>query len=398
MTASISGYAVYEGLATSLDTLCAQAYGSNKPHLVGLHLQRMAILMFLVTIPIATLWIFSGPILAALVPEQELAHLAGSYLRILLAGTPGYFLFEAGKRFTQAQGIFSASLWVLLICTPVNIILNYVFVFVLDWGLTGAALAVVVSNSLLPILLLGHVVFVRPSSLECWGGFTKQAFQNWGPMVKLAIPGIVMVEAEWLAFDILTFSSSYISTAALAAQSVVMTICLVMFHIPFSVSVAVSTRLGNLIGCGSLSAAKLAAKTYAVIFVIMGLIDATFIAVARDALPRLFSDDEEVIRLASRVMPVLAAFQLFDATTALVNGLLRGLGRQTIGGYANLLVYYLVAVPLALFLCFGSPKLELAGLWTGCVVGSALITVSEGLYVIFCDWGKAVEAARLRND
>jgi MATE family multidrug resistance protein len=289
-------------------------------------------------------------------------------------------------------------LWVLLICTPINIILNYVFVFVLDWGLTGAALAVVVSNSLLPILLLLYVVFVRPSSLECWGGFTKQAFTNWTPMIKLALPGIVMVEAEWLAFDILTFSSSYISTAALAAQSVVMTICLVMFHIPFSVSVAVSTRLGNLIGCGALSAAKLATKTYAVIFVIMGLINATIIAVAKDALPRLFSDDEEVIRLASRVMPVLAAFQLFDATTALVNGLLRGLGRQTIGGYANLLVYYLIAVPLALFLCFGPPKLELAGLWTGCVVGSALITVSEGLYVIFCDWGKAVEAARLRTE
>ena len=207
-----------------------------------------------------------------------------------------------------------------------------------------------------------------------------------------------MVEAEWLAFDILTFSSSYISTAALAAQSVVMTICVVMFHIPFSVSVAVSTRLGNLIGSGALSAAKTAAKTYAVIFVVMGLVDAALIAGTSTLLPRAFSSDPEVIRLAARVMPVLAAFQLFDATTALVNGLLRGLGRQTIGGYANLLVYYLVAVPLALFLCFGPAKLELAGLWTGCVVGSALITVSEGLYVVFFDWTKAIEDARMREE
>ena len=41
MTANITGYAVYQGLATSLDTLCAQAYGSGKIKLVGLQTQRM---------------------------------------------------------------------------------------------------------------------------------------------------------------------------------------------------------------------------------------------------------------------------------------------------------------------------------------------------------------------
>jgi MATE family multidrug resistance protein len=98
MTANISGLAVYEGLATSLDTLCAQAYGSGKKTLVGLHLQRMVILMMLVTVPIGAMWLCSGWILAALVPEKDLAHLAGKYLSILLAGAPGYAIFEAGKR------------------------------------------------------------------------------------------------------------------------------------------------------------------------------------------------------------------------------------------------------------------------------------------------------------
>lgn len=41
MTANITGYAVYQGLATSLDTLCAQAYGSGRKKLVGLQTQRM---------------------------------------------------------------------------------------------------------------------------------------------------------------------------------------------------------------------------------------------------------------------------------------------------------------------------------------------------------------------
>lgn len=200
MTANITGLAIYEGLATSLDTLCAQAYGSGKKTMVGLHLQRMVLFMLAVTIPIGAIWLCSGWILAALVPEKELAHLAGYYLSLLLAGAPGYAIFEAGKRFTQAQGLFNASLFVLLIATPINIALNFAFVFVLNWYLTGAALATVISNNLLPVLLWIYVYFVNPSSLECWDGFTKDAFTNWGPMAKLAVPGIVMVETEWLAF------------------------------------------------------------------------------------------------------------------------------------------------------------------------------------------------------
>jgi MATE family multidrug resistance protein len=217
-------------------------------------------------------------------------------------------------------------------------------------------------------------------------------------MVKLSIPGIVMVEAEWLAFDILTFSASYISTAHLAAQSVVMTTCVVMYHIPFSVSVAVSTRLGNLIGAGSIQAARVATRTYVVIFIVMGLVDAVSITLMRNLLPRVFSDDEEVVRIAAGVMPVLAAFQVFDATTALVNSILRGLGRQTIGGYVNLFVYYVIAVPLALFLCFGKPQLKLEGLWIGCVVGSSLITLLEGSYCKFTSWQKAYDDAQERGE
>ena len=59
MIASITGLAIYEGLATSLDTLTSQAYGAGKKHLVGLHVQRMIALTLLVTIPIGAIWIRS---------------------------------------------------------------------------------------------------------------------------------------------------------------------------------------------------------------------------------------------------------------------------------------------------------------------------------------------------
>jgi MATE family multidrug resistance protein len=145
----------------------------------------------------------------------------------------------------------------------------------------------------------------------------------------------------------------------------VMTLAVAIYHVPFSVGVAVSTRLGNLIGAGSLAAARTATKTYILTFLAIGLVDFTFLTACRNVLPMAFTSDPEVVKIVATVLPLLAAFQFADSTTALVNALLRGLGKQSIGGWCNLFVYYVIAVPLALLLCF--PKdLKLLGLWTGC--------------------------------
>lgn len=130
MTANITGYAVYQGLATSLDTLCAQAYGSGQKKLVGLQTQRMVFFLWTITIPIGIIWLLADHILMRIVPEKDVAILAGRYLKIVLLGAPGYATFEAVKRYLQAQGIFAASLYVLLICAPLNALMNWLFVWV----------------------------------------------------------------------------------------------------------------------------------------------------------------------------------------------------------------------------------------------------------------------------
>jgi multidrug resistance protein, MATE family len=344
MTANITGNAVYEGLATGLDTLCAQAYGAGRLDLVGLHVQRMVCLQLLITIPIGVVWIYSPQLLPLLVPEQELARMAGNFLRILLLGAPGYALFEAGRRFVQAQGFFHGPLLVMLIDLPINLFLNWLFVFKFDWGFTGAALALALTRDILPVLLLAYVLLINPSCLRCWGGFGKSTFKDWGLMIKLCVPGIFMVEAEWFAFELLTLAASFLSATELAAQSVVMTVCVVMSHIPFSIAVAVSTRLGNLIGSGEVYAAKVATRAYCIAAIVIGLSDGVFLTLLRKPILKMFTEDEVVTGIAFQVISVLAIYQLFDSTTAVINGLLRGIGRQSTGAWINLVVYYLVSL------------------------------------------------------
>ncbi|KAE9965868.1 hypothetical protein BLS_007355 [Venturia inaequalis] len=395
MTAQITGYAVYQGLSTSLDTLCAQAYGSGRKTLVGLQLQRMVYFLWLVSIPIGIIWVSGTYILQAIVPEKETARLAGQYLRIIFLGAPGYAAFECGKRFVQAQGLFSGTLYVLLFCAPLNAFLNWFMVWHLGWGFIGAPIAVAVTDNMLPLCLFLYVYFV--DGRACWGGFSKKAFKNWGPMIRLALPGLVMVLAEFLAFEILTLAASWIGTTHLAAQSVVSTLTALTFQIPFPMSIAASTRIANLIGATLADAAKVAARVALIASVFVGVFNVILLSSLRNYIPQLFTNDKDVSDLVANILPICAAFQLFDALAANCNGILRGLGRQEIGGYVNLFAYYAIAMPISFGTGFGLGW-GLQGLWLGPAVALFLVFIIEGWFIKRADWNAAVEDARMRND
>lgn len=248
MTANVTCYAVFQGLATALDTLCPQAYGSGKKLHVGLYFQKMTVLLWLLIIPIGVLWINAGRILGLMVPDQTTADLAGVYLRILLLGTPGLAAFESGKRFVQAQGIFHATTYVLLLVAPLNIIINWFLVWKMGLGFVGAPISAALSNNLLALFLFLYVQFV--DGKQCWNGFTVEAFRNWGVMTRLALPGLLMLEAEFVAFEVLTLSASHLSGTHLAAQSVLSPLIALTFQAPLALAIASSTRIASLIGAG----------------------------------------------------------------------------------------------------------------------------------------------------
>ncbi|KAF9885878.1 hypothetical protein FE257_012258 [Aspergillus nanangensis] len=394
MSANITGYAVYQGLATSLDTLCAQAYGSGRKKLVGLQMQKMIYFLCVITVPIGLLWYFADRILIKIVPEEEVARLAGLYLKVVILGAPGYACFESGKRYVQAQGIFSASLYVLIICAPLNAFMNWLFVWKFEWGFVGAPIAVAITDNLMPLFLFIYVSSTTGS--ECWNGFTTRALHNWGPMIRLALPGLLMVEAECLAFEVLTLASSYLGTTTLAAQSILSTISSITFQIPFPLSISGSTRVANLIGASLVDPAKISAKVTMGGAVIVGILNMLLLSSLRGYIPRLFTSDVEVIALVARNLPLCAAFQLFDATATCCNGILRGIGRQEFGGYVQLFCYYVVAMPISFGTTFGLDW-GLLGLWSGVAIALFLVSLIETFFLVRTNWDRSVEDAIRRN-
>ena len=340
--ANITGFAIYEGLNTALDTLCSQAYGAGRFERVGIYLQRMICLLSLATIPIGVVWLCSPWLLALFIPEVKIAIMAGNFLRVLLIGFPGLGIFMAGRRFFLAQGFLLGPLLVTLVAVPVNIVLSWLLVFRFEYGFLGAALALSITRLTMPALLVAYVLLIQPSYLKCWFGLRASAFQDWGDMARLSVAGIITVETESFAFEMSTVAAAFISPTHLAAQSIVKSVCDVMLHISFSTAAAIATRLGNLVGAGDLSAARVATRAFCIVATMIGISNGLFIFAFRRPITSLFSHDQAVLDLALETIPLISIVLFFDSTAATINALLRGLGRQSVGACINLAVHYMV--------------------------------------------------------
>lgn len=403
MTANITGLAAIQGLCTCLDTLCSQAYGAKNYHLVGIFVQRCAVLTILAFLPIMYIWLFwSETILSWLIPEPHLCELAARYLRVAAFGVPGFILFECGKRFLQCQGIFHASTIVLFFCAPLNALMNYVLVWDkrLGIGYLGAPLSVAINYWLMAFGLLFYTIFTKQEidPLKCWNGFIKpnKVFKNWKKMFSLALPGILMVETEFLGFEILTVFASHLGSAPLGAQSIVSTVASLAYQVPFSISVATGTRVANFIGASLFESCIITCKVSLLLSFACSSFNMFLIFGFKTQIARLFSNEEEVVNLVSSTLPFLAFMQLFDAFNASTAGCLRGQGRQKIGGYINMIAFYCIGIPMSYLLAFHF-KMNVGGLWIGITCALVTMSVCQGFAVFHCDWHEIINAAKSRN-
>jgi MATE family multidrug resistance protein len=284
--------------------------------------------------------------------------------------------------------------YVLLITSPLNVALNYLFVYTFNLHLIGAPLATGLSYWLSFLLLVLYARFIAGSA--CWGGWSRLCYQNLSTFARLAILGVVHVGTEWWAFEIVALAAGRLGTIPLAAQSVIMTTDQVMNTIPFGIGVAASARVGNLLGARNAKGAARAANVAAWLSMVMGVLVLIVLMAVKDFYAKIFNDDVNVIRLTAEVMPYVALFQIADGLNGSCGGSLRGMGRQHIGAAVNIVSYYMGALPLGIWLAFHG--WGLAGLWVGQCIALYLVGAIEWVIVAWSDWEYQVEKAFERMD
>jgi len=260
--------------------------------------------------------------------------------------------------------------YVLLLTSPLNALLNYLFIHTFSLGLLGAPLATGLSYWLSFLLLAAYARWVDGS--RCWGGWSRASLRGTGAFARLALLGVVHVGTEWWAFEIVALAAGRLGTVPLAAQSVVMTTDQIANTIPFGVGVATSARVGNLLGARNARGAARAANTAAGLSMLLGVVVLAVLMGVKDSYARVFNDDKRVVRLTAQVMPYVALFQIADGLNGSCGGALRGMGRQHVGVAVNVVSYYCGALPLGIYLAFHG--WGLAGLWVGQCIALYLVS------------------------
>ena len=411
MFAMCTAWLIALGGTTALDTLCSSSFtGSEDPHDLGILLQRAFVVLSGFYIPVAILWLCSEPLFKALGQGDQLSHDSARFLWCLIPGGLGYIYFECMKKYLQAQGSIHLSIvitfltcllgimrpgtYTLLITSPINAALNFLFVYTFKIGLLGAPIATGISYWLSFLLLLTYARYVR--GWESWGGWSKRCLHNMGTFARLAFLGVIHVGTEWWAFEIVALVAGRLGTIPLAAQSVIMTSDQVMNTIPFGVGVAASARVGNLLGAKNAKGAARAANTAAWLSMILGALVLIILMASKEHFAKIFNDDEDVVRLTAQVLPYVALFQVADGLNGSCGGSLRGMGRQHIGAAVNIVSYYCGALPLGIWLAFHGWGLE--GLWVGQCIALYLVGLLEWVIVAFSNWDHQVKKAFERMD
>ena len=384
------------GVIFGMDPIVSQAFGAKDAKRQALALQRGLLAALGVSIPLGLLWLLAEPILVFFGQEPHLARDAGRFLLPQIPGLAGMLLFFAFRSYQMGRGIVRPTMWVMLGANVLNLALDWALIFghlgLAPHGLVGSGIATGITR-LAMAAALGWWTFGGKLHEGGWAPWSREtlSLDGFAEVLKHGLPVGLQYGLETWAFQIATIWAGWLGKDALGAHSVVLNLASMAFMVPLGLSLAAVTRVGNRLGEGDVAGARLASRVSLALGALVMTGSASVFLLGRHLLPALYSNDAGVRAAAAAILPIAAAFQLFDGTQAVGGGVLRGMGDTKPAALFNLIGYYLLALPFAYWLGF-TMHAGLAGIWWGLAVGLALIAGSLVAFILRAE-PKAIAAA-----
>ncbi|KAJ6773914.1 PROTEIN DETOXIFICATION 41 [Salix purpurea] len=357
-------YGIMLGMASAVQTVCGQAYGAKKYSSMGIICQRAIILHLGAAVLLTFLYWFSGPVLRGIGQTDSIAQQGQIFARGLIPQLYAFALSCPMQRFLQAQNIVNPLAYMSVSVLLLHTLLTWIAVYVLDYGLLGAALTLSFSWWVFVILNALYIV-LSPSCKETWTGLSASAFTGIWPYFKLTVSSAVMLCLEiWYS------------------QGLFM----------LGLSASTSVRVGNELGAGHAKVAKLSVMVVNGTSIIISIIFSAIVLSFKVGLSKLFTSDVEVIAAVSDLTPLLAISVFLNGIQPILSGVAIGSGWQATVAYVNLTTYYVIGLPIGCVLGFKT-SLGVAGIWWGMIVGVLLQTITLIILTARTNWDSEVQKA-----
>lgn len=310
------------GISVAGTSILSQLVGASEYEEANKYASQLMAISMVFSIIFALLGYFLSPyIVGWMGGTGDLAKYSNIYLRISFLGFPFVFLFFNFNSIMNAQGNTLAPTILSAISAIVNVILDPIFIFILDMGVAGAAIATVLSQALLVFagiyILKNHSPMIK---LEFKGfKFDKIMLKK---IVEIGFPATIGQSGAALGFTVLnSFIASY-GTSTLAAFAMVNRVTSLVMQPPMGIGAALTSIVGQNIGANQFDRVMEAFKKSTIIVLSISIVGTGFLIWKDKSIIDFFmrsKDDMEVInqgitylRYISVSMPFMGMFSIFQ--------------------------------------------------------------------------------------
>lgn len=224
--------------------------GGNEFHKAEKTLGNVFLLLLIIGILVAVLGlVFLDPILVLFGATQNTMSYARDYTSIILIGMPFSMISIGLSNMARTDGQPALSMYSMLAGAVLNTILDPIYIFVLGWGVKGAAIATITSQMISAVVLTWY--FVRNGNMRITKESMKIDGSVCGAAVSLGISSCVLQMAATLLQIVMNNSLVYYGNqstvggdAALSAMGVVMKINMIIISICIGIGIGSQPILG----------------------------------------------------------------------------------------------------------------------------------------------------------
>ena len=354
------------GFSRGVKTLISQAMGAGTTSEVGAF--RAAGLAASGVLSVAAL--VAGALVMWWLQSQHdpLHSLALLHFRVRIWSVPALLVCSVFNESRQGQGDSRGPMWATLAANIANILFNALFVGTLKWGVSGSAIATVISQH---IALVWLVALHRQEPLLV--PFSREQALL---LIRMGAPTGVQFLLEIGAFSILTFIATAFGSVQMAAHQIAIQTIHFSFLPMLAVAEAAAILSGNAVGASRSDLVTVVAKRALLIACAYGLTCGAACALFGTAIARVFTSDVAVIAMCARLLLIAAAFQIFDGVSIVARCVLRGVGDVRYAAVVGVVTAWCMTPPLAwlLGIHFGY---GVVGAWAGLcaeiMVGSMIL-------------------------
>ena len=330
--------------------------------------------------------LFSLVLLAPCIPlldefgqEAEVVTCARPYYTLIVLSIVPFLLFCFFKQYLEGLGNTLVAMLITLGCNLLNILLNWVFIFG-HWGFDamgaeGAGWATLIARSLMPVCFV-TAMFIKSE----WSVYVKAirrlsvTRREVEHLLTIGVPIGLQSFAEAFLFTASFIIIGWISKESLAAHHIANQMADLTFMLALGIGSATTIRVSHQLGKGDLHAVKMASRASVHLCLLMNTIGAAIMIFGRNVIPYIFTEDPEVVPIASTLLIIAGTLQYVDGLQCIGAAMLRGIQDVRTPMRIALFAYIGVALPLGLYLTFPL-GLGAKGMWIAFVIALAIPAV-----------------------